>query len=157
MAHQKMYFLPTDKTRYNFLKHLKNQFERDVNFLFHLFNVFMGCFFYVPWPGIKLTTEAYWDDALTNWATQPGLKQFFFFFFNAATRDRWVGQYREPRNRSTYIWKWETKAVGFAYQSRKDVLPNKWCWANCLSIWRKTEQHLYFIRYTKINSYGIKT
>ena len=31
----------------------------------------IGWFLYVPWPGIKPTTLAYGDDALTTWAIQP--------------------------------------------------------------------------------------
>ena len=37
-----------------------------------LIYAFIGCFLYVPWPGIEPATLAYQDDALTDWATQPG-------------------------------------------------------------------------------------
>lgn len=32
---------------------------------------YIGWFSYVPWPEIKLTTLTYWDNTLTNRATQP--------------------------------------------------------------------------------------
>ena len=36
----------------------------------------IGWFLYVPWPGIKPAALVGWDDALTNWATWPGLLIF---------------------------------------------------------------------------------
>ena len=53
------------------------RFERlreKYRFVVLLFHSFIGCFLYVPWPRIKPATLAYWDDALTNWTTQPGHK-----------------------------------------------------------------------------------
>ena len=35
---------------------------------------FTDWFLYVPRTGIELTTLAYWDNALTNWATRPGIQ-----------------------------------------------------------------------------------
>ena len=61
------------------LQELKKLFidfwERNVDLLFPLFCAFIGCFLYVPWTGIEPAALAYWDNALTNWATQPGLKK----------------------------------------------------------------------------------
>ena len=36
-----------------------------------LIHVFIGCFLYVLWPGIKPTILSCWDDALTNCAIWP--------------------------------------------------------------------------------------
>ena len=47
-------------------------------FVVPLVYVFIGCFLYVPWPGIEPVTLAYGDDALTNWATWAGLSCLFF-------------------------------------------------------------------------------
>ena len=44
-----------------------------MDLLFYFFYAFIGCFLYVPQPGIKPATLIYWDDALTNGATWPGL------------------------------------------------------------------------------------
>ena len=41
-----------------------------------LISAFTG-WLYVLWWEIEPATLAYWDDALTNWATQPGLKYIF--------------------------------------------------------------------------------
>ena len=41
-------------------------------FVVPLISVFINCFLYVPWLGIKSATLAYQNDALTNWATWPG-------------------------------------------------------------------------------------
>ena len=38
-----------------------------------LLYTFIGSFLYVPWPGMGPPTLAYGDDALTTWATWPGL------------------------------------------------------------------------------------
>ena len=46
--------------------------ERE-RFVVPLIYTAIGWFLYVPWPGIELATLAYWEDVLTNWATQPGL------------------------------------------------------------------------------------
>ena len=47
--------------------------ERETSiFVFLLMYTFIGWFFYVCWTGIEPTTLAYWDNALTNWALQPG-------------------------------------------------------------------------------------
>ena len=50
--------------------------ERE-RFVFPLIYVFIGWFLYVPCPEIEPVTLEYGDDALTNWATQPGLRVFF--------------------------------------------------------------------------------
>ena len=42
--------------------------EREV-FVVPLIYVFICCFLYAPWLGIKPTTSAYGDDALTKWAS----------------------------------------------------------------------------------------
>ena len=58
--------------------------EKNIILLSHLIYAFIGWFWYVPCPGIKPTTVAYPDNALTNWATQLGwsfLGLGFFFFF----------------------------------------------------------------------------
>ena len=47
--------------------------ERNNDFVVPLTDAFVGSFLYVPWPEIKPATLAYWDDALTKWANQPGL------------------------------------------------------------------------------------
>ena len=39
--------------------------------------MFIGWFLYVPWPGIRLTTLMYLDDALTNPSTRPGPQLWF--------------------------------------------------------------------------------
>ena len=36
-----------------------------------LIYAFVGCFLYVPWPGIEPATLVYQDDVLTNWAPWP--------------------------------------------------------------------------------------
>ena len=41
-------------------------------FVVPLIYAFIGCFLCVLYVGIKPATLVYWDDALTNWATQPG-------------------------------------------------------------------------------------
>ena len=43
---------------------------------------FIGWFLYVLWLGIGPTTLAYWDDALTNWATRPEPAITFFYHLN---------------------------------------------------------------------------
>ena len=45
-----------------------------------LIYAFICWFLYVPWLGDW--TWAYWDDALTNWATQPGWDNFIFIHNN---------------------------------------------------------------------------
>ena len=52
--------------------------ERSVAPLIH---AFIGWFLYVPWLGIEPATLAHQDDALTTWATQPGLIVCVVFFF----------------------------------------------------------------------------
>ena len=46
--------------------------ERDW-FVVPLIYAFIGWLLYVLWPGITSAVSAYWDDALTNWATRPVL------------------------------------------------------------------------------------
>ena len=49
--------------------------ERDRHwFVFPLIYVFIGWLFYMSWLGIEPATLAYWDNALTNWAVNQGLK-----------------------------------------------------------------------------------
>ena len=43
-----------------------------------LIYVFIDSFLHVLWSGIEPATLAYWDDALTNSATQPGLHILYF-------------------------------------------------------------------------------
>ena len=43
---------------------------------------FIGWFLYMPWPGIKPTALAYWDDALTSWATRAELCISIQFFLS---------------------------------------------------------------------------
>ena len=42
-------------------------------FVVPLSYAFIGWFLYVPWSKIEPATFLYWDNALTNWVTQPGL------------------------------------------------------------------------------------
>ena len=47
-------------------------YREEHQFVVPLIYAFFGWFLYMPWPGIKPTTLAYRDDALTNGATRPG-------------------------------------------------------------------------------------
>ena len=51
--------------------------ERE-RFVVLFIDAFISWMFYVPWPGIKPSTLAYWDNVLTNWTTQPGLIFYFW-------------------------------------------------------------------------------
>ena len=46
-------------------------------FVIPLIYAFIGWFLYVPWQRTELTTLAYWDVTLTNWATQSRRKCIF--------------------------------------------------------------------------------
>ena len=46
-------------------------------FVVPLIFAFIRWFLYVPWTGIESTTLTYQDDALPNWAAQPGLTSCF--------------------------------------------------------------------------------
>ena len=41
-------------------------------FVVPLMGAFIGCVLYVSWPEIAPATLAYWDEALSDRATQPG-------------------------------------------------------------------------------------
>ena len=47
-------------------------------FVIPLIYSFIGWFLCVPWPGVKPTTLAYQDDALTNWTAWTGLLFLFW-------------------------------------------------------------------------------
>ena len=49
-------------------------------FVVPLIYAFIGWYLYVPWPVIQPATLVYWDNALTDWDTQPGHKSFSFWF-----------------------------------------------------------------------------
>ena len=50
----------------------KGKREKRHQFVVPLTDAFIGCFFYVPSPGIEPVALVYWDDAPTNWATWAG-------------------------------------------------------------------------------------
>ena len=47
--------------------------KQKLQFVVPLIDTLIGWFLYMAWLGIEPTTLEYWDDALTNWATWPGL------------------------------------------------------------------------------------
>ena len=59
-------------------RHTDRQTERrKPQFVVSLTDACTGWLLYVPWPEAELTTLAYLDDALTNWATRPGPDHYF--------------------------------------------------------------------------------
>ena len=59
-------------------KERKGEREKHQLIVAHIY-AFIGCFFYVPWQGIKPTTLAYPDNTFMNRATQPGHNFFSSF------------------------------------------------------------------------------
>ena len=51
--------------------------DKNIDFFVPLIYAFTGCSLYVSGPGIEPATLAYWNNALTNWATQPEQSPFF--------------------------------------------------------------------------------
>ena len=65
---------------FNFFKFIDlRERERNIDLLCPLIYAFIDWFLYMPWPGIKPTTLAYWDDALTKWATWPEPQLYTFW------------------------------------------------------------------------------
>ena len=48
---------------------LEGKGEKETSICFPLIYTFIGCFLYVPWPGIEPASVVYSDNALTNWTT----------------------------------------------------------------------------------------
>ena len=56
-----------------FLFYFIDEIEGEHKFVFPLIYAFIGWFLHVTWLEIKPVALVYWDDALTNWATQSAL------------------------------------------------------------------------------------
>ena len=85
-------------------------------FVFPLIYAVIGCFFYVPRPGIELITLAYWGNTLTNWATRPRLPHFSLGLWSSL-----------PRAHASYIWftvmkQWSSVAKSLHFG------PPAWVW-----------------------------
>ena len=86
-------------------------------------HAFIGCFLYVPWPGMGPATLVYLEEALTNWANWPGLNRKLLIFIFSHQK----GSMKSPK------WFFSVRFTKYLHQSYLKILLNIYARAGYIS------------------------